>query len=195
MHRQYGGCDCKTLVLGCSLCVACVCKVPGCGKPRHRSGWCFTHSRAVSNLFEAGKLAAMAVHLATSLAPADVIDFVDSFPKVQGSLALSIVIAMVKEPTAVRTMLEFDGGRILAAGDLTGPILHEALIAAVRICASTPDRPSSHPGELEQLNRQGVARFLGLASTAAALGAIVKADDDSDDAGAVVHLGLTGLVY
>ena len=39
-----------------------------------------------------------------------------------------------------------------------------------------------------------MARFLGLASTAVALGAIVKADD-SDDAGAVVHLGLTGLAY
>ena len=30
---------------------------------------------------------------------------------------------------------------------------------------------------------------------AVALGAIVKADDDSDDAVAVVHLGLTGLAY
>jgi len=174
----------------------CICKVPGCGKPKLKSDWCFMHSRVVSNLSEAGKLAATMSHFAPSLVPVDVIGFIDSFPKVQGNLALSIVIAMVKEPTAVRAILEFDGGRIFAAGGLTGPILCEALIAAVRVCASTPDRPQSHRDELEQLSRQGVARFFGLASTAMALGVIVKThDDDSDDAGAVVQLGLTGLTY
>ena len=194
-HRQDGGCDCTELVVGCNLCVVCVCKVPGCGKPKHRSDWCYMHKRAVANLPEAGKLSAAASHFAPALVPLDVIDFIDAFPKVHGDVALSIVVAMVKEPSAVRTILEFDGGRVFAAGGLTGPSLHDALLAAIRVCASTPDRPLSHRHELEQLNRQGVARFFGLAATAMAFGVIVKTHGHSDDTDAVVRLGLTDSTY
>jgi len=141
------------------------------------------------------------------LVPIDLLCFIDQFPTFQGNLALCIVIAMVKEPTAIRAMLEFDGGRILKS-PLTGNVLHDALVAAIHRCrASSPGHcpakssQAPHRKELEQLNRQGVARFFGLASTATSLGVITKIDanvdgkGDSDDAPTVLHLGLTGLAY
>ena len=194
-HRQAGGCDCKALVVGSTMCVDCICKVPECGKPRNKSDWCYGHRKAMENLSEAGKLAATTAQFAASLVPVDLTKFIDSFPKMQGDVALSIVIALTKEPTAVRAILEFDCGAVLAAGGCTGPVLHDAVFAAVLACASTPDSKPPHTHELEQLNRQGVARFMGLAATALALGVIVKTTDGVREGLQVVQLGLTRSTY
>jgi hypothetical protein len=135
----------------------------------------------------AGQLAASAAHLAPSLVPVDLVYFIDDFPKIQDNLALSIVIAVVKEPTAIRAMLDFDGGRILNTAQLTGSALHDALVAAIQQfrastpaegCLATPSQ-ARHRVELEQVNRQGVARFFGLASTAMSLGVITKVGSDT----------------
>lgn len=206
-QHRHKKCTSNQLVVGTAFCLDCICKVPGCGRPSNKSHWCYRHKAVRDGLNAAGQLAASTAQFAPVLVPIDLLFFIDQFPTIQGNLAVCIVIAMVKEPTAIRAMLEFDGGRILKS-PLTGSVLRDALVAAIHECrASSPGHcpakssQAPHRKELEQLNRQGVARFFGLASTATSLGVITKIDSnvdgngDSDDAPTVLHLGLTGLAY
>jgi hypothetical protein len=76
----------------------------------------------------------------------------------------------------------------------------EAATRAVAARASTPGAQTEdppHKDELEQLSRQGVARFFGVASTAVTLGVLRKEVDGEDvgDGSAVVILGLTLIRY
>ena len=121
-------------------------------------------------------------------------------------LAASIVVAMLKEPTATR---EFVTRWRTLPPEYTGDDLHAALTAAIAACVSTPgsapadpaaraSTPSSasadpaaraetpgsasahgarHTLEMQQLGRRGVCRFLGSVVVAQYFGVTRKARD------------------
>ena len=124
--------------------------------------------------------------LAHLLVPVDVMDFLNLHEFIQGDLAFSILIALVKAPTATRAM-HMEWKRLAPGYD--GEALYKAFEEAIRVSASTPETEV----QLEQLNRQGVARFMGLATTSVHMGVLRARSGESSEK--CVSLGLTGLEY
>ena len=132
------------------------------------------------------RLAVGMTDLAHSLVPVDVMDFLNLHEYIQGDLAFSILIALVKEPTATRIM-HMEWKRLAPGYD--GAALYKVFQEAISVCASTPDTKV----ELEQLNRQGVARFMGLATTSVHVGVLRASSGESSKKCAT--LGLTCIEY
>ena len=186
-HQKTRSCASRVLVNGTSYCKSCVCCVPGCGRPRRRSDWCYMHRLVADSLPPAARLAVGMKDLTHLLVPVDVMDFLNLHEYIQGDLAFSILIALVKEPTATRIMhMEW---KRLAPG-YGGEALYKAFEEAIGVCASTPGVT-----ELEQLNRQGVARFMGLATTSVHMGVLRARTRSDESSGKCVSVGLTGIEY
>ncbi len=174
-----------------------VCVVPKCGRPRHKSDFCFGHKRVRSGLPLAAQLAVGCAALAPFLVPADVTDFLEYYQYTQHDLAMSIIMAMLREPSA--TKAAFQRWRDLPQ-DYDETALYLVLEDAVRAvaadgCASTPVKLHTHV--LEQLNRQGTARFFGVAATATALGVLRKSGSPGEavDGAESCALGLARVSY
>ena len=126
------------------------------------------------------RLAARAAPLAADMVPADAIDFFARHQEMSEDLAASIVVAMLKEPTATS---EFLTQWRTMPNDYTAHDLHAALKAAISVTVSTPgsspdDSRAQHPRhtvELQQLGRRGVCRFLGSVIVAQSFGIMRKA--------------------
>ena len=193
-HRKAGRCDSQELVEGTEYCEQCLCRVYGCTRCKHKSDLCYSDKNVLSKASGATQLAALAAPLAEWMMPCDVIDWQALFPEIRGDLAICIVISLVKEPRATAVIVEqwraFPPGYDAAA--LTNAILKAADVC--KACASTPGAPEipPHEKELEQLTRQGVARFNCLATTAVTLGVLRKAERRT---ARTIVLGLTGLLY
>ena len=105
-HRQDRRCSNKWLVEGSDYCATCVCDVQGCVKPKAKSPDC----RLYGNIFNAAplpvQLAVLAEDLAPLLVPCDITDFLSIYPEIKSDLAVCILCALVKEPTATRMIVE-----------------------------------------------------------------------------------------
>ena len=192
-HRKKGKCSNALLVEGTEYCRNCLCKVYGCDFAKNKSEWCHRHRR----VFEAAplpvQLAVLAADLAPLLVPCDVTDFLSIYPEIKSDLAICIICALVKEPTATRMLVE--RWRQLPA-EYDDAALQHALQLVVRACASTPGvDATAHTCEQEQLTRQGVARFSGLACVAKDLGVLRKAECADEGADHSITLGLTHVKY
>lgn len=170
-HRRAGSCDSTRLIAGSTYCRDCVCKVPGCHRPRHKSWLCFRHRQCFDACPSALQFAVAAAPMASLLVPADVVDFLDHWPHAQNDLALGIVIALMKDPRATRVMVE-QHGRLPREYDSVA--FGECLLAAARTAS---DIDAEEP--MASLSRQGVARIVGVAPLLIALG-IVRPDADGD---------------
>ena len=193
-HRSEGECHSQELVEGTAYCILCVCKVPGCDRPKYRSEWCYYHVRALEAAPAGAQLAIITSHLSTSLLPCDVKDCLDWYGEVEEDIVMCILLAVIKEPRATRVCVE--GWRRLPP-NYGADDLYAVLVQAARACASTPgpsgEKPRApHETELQQLSRQGVARFTGLATTLTFLN-VVRKKKSSD--GEEVSLGLHCLCY
>ena len=105
-HRVEGKCDCTELVVGTAYCTTCKCIVAACGRPRHRSDFCFRHRNVVEAAPFRVQLAVAAVPVAPLLMPCDVGDFLSQSTVVQNDLAMLILTAAIKEPLAVGALVE-----------------------------------------------------------------------------------------
>ena len=207
-HRKIGkGCCDRPVDLEAKYCWECECCVPGCRSPKgHAADHCHRHARGLRDAPLAVALAAAAAPIAARLVPADVIDFLTYEEEMRHDLAASIVVAMLKEPTATR---EFVTRWRTLPPEYTGDDLHAALTAAIAACVSTPgsapadpdarastpssasadpaaraEKPGSasahgarHTLEMQQLGRRGVCRFLGSVVVAQHFGVMRKARD------------------
>ena len=165
-HRSEGKCDCTELVIGTAYCNTCKCIVAGCGRPRHKSDFCYGHRRAVEEAPFRVQLAVAAVPLASLLMPCDVVDFLSQSALLQDDLAMLILTAAIKEPLPVGALVE--AWKQLPA-HYSGSDLRSAVLRAVAAADGAP-----HGAQLDQLHRQGVGRFFGLLTTASNLGIIGK---------------------
>ena len=100
-HRSEGKCDCTELVIGTPYCTSCKCIVAGCGRPRHKSDYCYGHRQVVENAPFKVQLAAAAVPLAHLLMPCDVVDIFSFSALLQDDLAMLILTAAIGKPLQV----------------------------------------------------------------------------------------------
>ena len=165
-HRYHKGCfpPCYELLGGTVYCDACVCVVLGCGSPKLRGPLCSRHS----SLFTSGPLAIALVRTARKLVrwlmPCDMVDFVGWFPVIRHDLVLITWAALMKEPSAVRVLLD---KAVALPRNYSVDDLMQCLRDVFVYASGVP-----HEKELEQLNRQGMARFMGVASTCRVFGII-----------------------
>ena len=189
-HRKDGKCLEKWLVEGTDYCIKCLCMVQGCDMVMLKSPWCYHHSRVFGLAPLPVQLAVLAADVAPLLVPCDITDFLSMYAEIQTDLALCIICALVKEPTATRKIVE--QWRPLPA-EYTAAELQHALERVLRACASTPGgEDTPHSREQEQLTRQGVARFSGLASVAKDLGVLQGVGEGADYS---ITLGRTHVKY
>ncbi len=155
-HRYRGGCNETLIVSYSAYCLSCKCLVPGCDRPRLRGSRCHKHMAVWEHIpVELRATSAMAAHIIPNV-PCDVVDFISHFPQVGGDFLWTMAIALFKEPRATGAMAE--------TGALTRPPTAESLTEAFDAAlAAVHEAP--HESELRSLNRQGVARFQGVAST------------------------------
>ena len=163
-HRSEGKCDCTELVIGTAYCITCKCIVAGCGRPRHKSDFCFHHRGVAEKAPFRVQLAVAAVPVASLLMPCDIVDFLSTSVILQDDLAMLILTAAIKEPLAVAALVE--AWKQMAA-QYSGSDLRSAVLKAVAAADGAP-----HRAQLAQLHRQGVCRFFGLITTASNLGII-----------------------
>ena len=166
-HVRAGKCNSKLLTAGADYCRDCVCKVPGCHRPRIRSWLCFRHRQCFDACPTDLQCAVAAAPMASLLVPVDVVDFLDHWPHARNDLALGIVIALMTDPQATRVMVE-QHGRLPREYDSVA--FAECLLAAVRA--------SSAEGPMALLNRK-VSRTLEMAPLVTALG-VIRPDAGGD---------------
>ena len=144
-HRSDGKCDCTELVIGTRYCNKCKCIVAGCGRPRHKSDFCFRHRRVVEEAPFRVQLAVAAVPLASLLMPCDVVDFLSQSALLQDDLAMLILTAAIKEPLPVGALVE--AWKQLPA-QYSGSDLRSAVLRALAAADGAP-----HGAQLTQLHR------------------------------------------
>jgi serine/threonine protein kinase len=181
--HQRNGCDSKQLVDGARYCHNCVCEVPGCGSPRHRSPLCKAHGTVLATLPPAFALVrAYRDHLHL-MVPVDITHFMRHVKQnvAFAPLHMQLIIALLKQPTAV-DLLEVHASK----GDvMDGAFVADALRNMIRgMQTLTRDATADSVAEMSQLHRQGVARFTGVATTCCNLDVIRK------DANGDIRLGL-----
>jgi hypothetical protein len=111
--------------------------------------------------------------LAEDMLPIDIVDFMRVVSKLEGDLVLCLLVASLKEPLAVAKFLELaNAGEnpLLRRRDYTGEELGKVLEEVAMCLHGCPNKT-----EVQKLIRQGVARFVGPASTFINLGVIVVA--------------------
>ena len=193
-HRRDGKCDETELVKGTVFCRRCLCKVYGCEYQKNKGDMCCVHRRIYATLPVHVKLSVLAADCATWAMPCDVVDFLQNHGTLKQDLAMRIVLALVKEPTATHLIL---GGWQGLPAEYDADQLRCMLESVAQVCGSIPDDiVAQYDKELEQLGRQGVARYSGLATCLKYLGVIRKlGEDETAPEGLGVALGRTSVEY
>ncbi len=107
--------------------------------------------------------------------PCDIVDFVSLWPVFRVHPLVAIAAAMLKEPLAIQCWRESGFLQECAVGAFRddsmafAKAMHDSLKLVVKACDGCPNRE-----EVEQLSRQGVSRFTGVASTCRCLGIIAE---------------------
>ena len=180
-HRYHGGCDCPDLVEDSRYCMLCVCSMFTCRRPRYHSVFCHGDLKIFQALPPSFALAHAAQASLGDLFPSDIVAFVSSYGQLQSSLVAVMCIAFLKEPTAVKAFTATWPGHRDIAGP---PAVLATLSQVVKRVHETP-----HTVELEQLQRQGVGRFMGVLPFCRSLGVVRTAPAEAE--GEVYTLGLT----
>ena len=163
-HRYHQGCSCQSVRAESRLCVDCECSVPNCSRPRLRGPLCSMHRRLVEQGPEVLGVVRAAQPNIQNLMPCDVEDFLQHYPGLaKDDHALMFFVALFKEPTATRAFLE----AVPPERPLTAMNIMSAISKMLDALDGAP-----HESELKQLNRQGVGRFVGAASTCRTFGLI-----------------------
>ena len=142
-HRSKGKCDCTELVIGTAYCNTCTCIVAGCGRPRHKSDFCFHRRGVVEKAPFRAQLAVAAVPVASLMMPCDIVDFLSTSGILQDDLAMIIIVAAIKEPLAVAALVE--AWKQMDA-QYSGSDLRSAVLKAIAAADGAP-----HAAQLAQL--------------------------------------------
>ena len=106
------------------------------------------------------------------MVPCDVTAFMEEFVSLREGLAKVLLCAWLKEPTAVHAFARESNGLGATAGPTA---VFRSLQSTIRIVAEAwPDNKA----ELQQISRQGVARFMGVRSACLCLEVIAPTPED-----------------
>lgn len=173
-------CTTTELVVGSSLCVECKCSIIDCKRPRNKGDYCHVHKTILADLPWSLQAARAARHLLPNMVPCDVVAMVEAFPALRSSLTMTLLAVWMKEPTVVKSLGASASSR--GAKAAWGPdIVFETLMVALRCASEEVDRTAQH-----QINRQGVARWMGSLSASRVLGIV---GDDPEDVGLCATAG------
>ena len=155
-HRYRSGCEEKAVVAYSNYCLACKCVVPGCARPRLRGVRCHSHKAVWVDLPLELRATSVIRNHVSQIFPCDGTDFISRFLVVGFDFLWTTTVALFKEPAAIAAM---EG-----TGAFTRPATKESLTKAFDAALAAVDE-APHATQLESLNRQGIARFQGVAST------------------------------
>ena len=149
-------CTSRTLVYNTKLCVDCKCSLTTCTRPRYVSDLCHGHRKQLQGLPWCSQAIRAARVVLPTMAPCDVTAFMEEFVSLREGLTKVLLCAWSKEPTAVRAFARESNGLCATA---VPTAVFRSFQSTVRIVAEAwPDNKA----ELQQLSRQGVARFMGV---------------------------------
>ena len=159
------------VVVDASYCKACICAIPGCLSPRLRGTVCSQHGK-ILNAAKPGLQVAFAARAnANIMMPCDVPDFLWKASCYKDDVAMKLLIALIKEPSATSQLCQAMEG---APEDYTCERLGNAV--EKMLIAISGSKDALHRAEMHQLGRQGSARRMGSASISRAFGVIRKMD-------------------
>ena len=181
-HNRHG-CSSKLLVVGCQYCTACKCEIPNCLSPRRHGPFCFTHRVVFGSAPWELKAAAASRPLLASIIPCDLTDFVQRWSAYQKHPLLCIIGAMLKEPAATKAWMSTG----ICESNLDAANLYDSL---EKVAVAMDGCPNLQ--EVDQLTRQGGARWTCVASTCRSFGVIEPSKEGAPcpDAGARTRLCL-----
>ena len=176
-------------MVGGKYCADCCCVVDGCYRPRFQSDYCKAHRRTHEEFVWPWALVAAMGEAADAMIPCDVKNFCERYLEVRGDWVMVILLARLKEPTAVAVLLESHAMHRANNGDVPYDANHlrEWL---TKLAVELDGAPHAH--ELKQLQEGGVGRFMGSQMTLQELGIVVPADTGDEK---VLLLGLGRTCY
>ena len=187
-HKR-NGCT-ATARPGSQYCDQCGCAATGCNACKRETRWCSMHGRIHEQLPWALSAAARACDVLDDMMPCDLECFVEEFPNWSDDWCLVMLGILLKEPIAVKALSKSDIAWDASQGR---PLTHNAVWKTLRdVARAASSQQAGGQWALKQITRQGVARFMGLASVLQVFGVAVPSNDD-DDAGAgglTVELGV-----
>ncbi len=151
-HSRHG-CKSHMLLVASEYCVSCKCCVPDCPRPKHESELCHGHKKLQTALPAALRLTRASRHASVGLMPCDVTDFASKWAVWKEDLALIVLAAMLKEPTATAALAaeaEAFRGQPSTASQLRGAL--EGVARSLHGCPND--------SEVTQLSRQGGRIFV-----------------------------------
>ena len=152
--------------------VDCQCSLTACTRPQSVSDLCHAHRKQLQGLPWCFQAIRAAQDVLPSMVPCDVTAFMEEFVSLREGLAKVLLCAWLKEPTAVHAFARESNGLSATAGPTA---VFRSLQSAIRITAKAwPDNKA----ELQQISRQGVARFLGVRSACLSLQVIAPKPED-----------------
>ena len=172
-HRR-NGCSNMAAVLGSKNCVRCMCVVPGCVAPRLKSDFCSAHSKILGEQPLALQCVRATCDWWQETIPCDVLAFVDQWPLLQQHPVLALVAAIIKEPTALKAWQDtalFTPFAATQGSGQRGRIDPQVLLDSLLVMLQAVDK-CPNTVEVEQLGRNGVARFLGPRAACVTLGVL-----------------------
>ena len=174
-HRYRRGCVSCFRVVGSTRCEDCMCTF--CLRPRYHGDLCSADARILSSASIELQWVRQARAFLHKLMPDDITDWLQRYNSSAHDVALLIVLALVKEPCAVSLLMEELVKHEHSLEDLvSADKLHNAYLAMLNRLGGVP----THKVEMEQLSRQGVARFMGSLSVGRNFGIIEVAKTEAE---------------
>jgi hypothetical protein len=138
---------------------------------------CHSHKKVIERLPQPLQLACRMRDILADLVPVDIVDMMTFAFRTQSfreDVAIQIVVALMKQPTATKVFVETCCEWPSTASSMAAAF--EQVLSSVKVTDKTG------VSEMQQLLRQGVGRFTGLASTCRLLGVIGKCEGGAADA-------------
>ena len=148
------------------FCMACICQVSCCMKPRYQGELCSKHKRIFEGLPPNVRILRPMSRFLPLLWPCDVTDFVQLWPRVSHDFPLACVLAMAKLPSersAILAQAQSHAGCRVSAYDLYCALAHVCFKSEV-------SGTDTFAEEVSHLGRSGAMRTVGLAAVARFLG-------------------------
>ena len=177
-HRRHG-CQSHTIVAGGRHCPDCMCDVPGCLAPRHRSQFCFKHGKLLNDLPPVLQCVRATRGWWHEMIPCDISAFLHLWPRCRHHPVLAVLAAVLKEPMALKAWVESElfTKPSCRNADVTAVALMDSLVHVLGVMDGCPNHT-----EVEQLGRGGAARHTGPRKAGIMFGVLKQLEEKPSDA-------------
>ena len=159
---------------GMRWCQDCTCQLhPECSRPRWQGPWCHKHKTQLDNVPEELMVQYRLREVLPDMVPGDIEVFLDVCrASTHENTFLELVFAMVKEPTAIRTMQRLMSAHLKLEGDVF--MLDAQSVTSWWRAAVTAVDGVACEADHDNLGRQGAAKHLGFLRTSQKFGILTS---------------------